>query len=293
MSMRNFVITTDTTSDLPKDYISKHNITVLPLTYVLEGITYTQDNGLEFSKFYEKMKNGSMPTTSQVNPSQAKEIFEKLYKEGFDILHIAFSSALSGSYSSAKIAADEMTEEYPDCKIMVVDSLCASLGEGLLIHKASMLKESGKTIDEVVEWIEANKLHVCHNFTPMDLFHLYRGGRVSKTAAILGTMINVKPILHVDNEGRLIPIGKVRGRKKSLTTLVDNMEKQIGAYVEENKRDGVFIGHGDTPEDAQFVADLIKKRFGIDSFLIDYVGPVIGAHTGPGILALFFMGETR
>ncbi len=291
--MRNFVITTDTTSDLPDDYISKHNITVLPLTYVLEGITYTQENGLEFSEFYEKMKNGSMPTTSQVNPSQAKEIFEKLNNEGFDILHIAFSSALSGSYSSAKIAAEEMNEEYPDCKIIVVDSLCASLGEGLLIHKAVMLKESGKTIEEVVEWMEANKLHVCHNFTPMDLFHLYRGGRVSKTAAILGTMINVKPILHVDNEGRLIPINKVRGRKKSLITLVDNMEKQIGSYVEENKRDGVFIGHGDTPEDAQFVADLIKERFGIESFLIDYVGPVIGAHTGPGILALFFMGESR
>lgn len=291
--MRNFVITTDTTSDLPKDYISKHNIQVLPLTYVLEGITYTQDNGLEFSEFYDKMKNGSMPTTSQVNPSQAKEVFEKLYKDGFDILHIAFSSALSGSYSSAKIAAEEMMEENADCKIIVIDSLCASLGEGLLIHKAVLLKEKGKTIDEIAEWIEENKLHVCHNFTPMDLFHLYRGGRVSKTAAILGTMINVKPILHVDNEGRLIPISKVRGRKKSLITLVDNMEKQIGAYTEENKLDGVFIGHGDTPEDAQFVADLIKERFGIESFLIDYVGPVIGAHTGPGILALFFMGEAR
>lgn len=291
--MRNFVITTDTTSDLPGDYIRKHNIAVLPLTYVLEGITYTQENGLEVREFYEKMKNGSMPTTSQVNPSQAKEIFEKLNNEGFDILHIAFSSALSGSFSSAKIAAEEMREEYPDCKIIVVDSLCASLGEGLLIHKAVMLKESGKTIEEIVEWMEANKLHVCHNFTPMDLFHLYRGGRVSKTAAILGTMINVKPILHVDNEGRLVPISKVRGRKKSLITLVDNMEQQIGSYVEENKRDGVFIGHGDTPEDAQFVADLIKERFGIESFLIDYVGPVIGAHTGPGILALFFMGESR
>lgn len=291
--MRNFVITTDTTSDLPSDYISKHNITVLPLTYVLEGITYTQDNGLGFSEFYEKMKNGSMPTTSQVNPSQAKEIFEKLNKDGFDILHIAFSSALSGSYSSANIAAEEMREEYPECKIIVVDSLCASLGEGLLIHKAVMQKELGKTIEEVVEWIEENKLHICHNFTPMDLFHLYRGGRVSKTAAILGTMINVKPILHVDNEGRLIPISKVRGRKKSLITLVDNMEKQIGSYVGENKRDGVFIGHGDTKEDAQFVADLIKERFGIESFLIEYVGPVVGAHTGPGILALFFMGESR
>lgn len=291
--MRNFVITTDTTSDLPKDYINKHNITVLPLTYVLEGITYTQDNGLEFKEFYNKMKNGSMPTTSQVNPTQAKEVFEKLYKEGFDILHIAFSSVLSGSYNSARIAADEVMDENPDCKIIVIDSLCASLGEGLLIHKVALMKEEGKSVDEVTKWIEENKLHVCHVFTPTDLFHLYRGGRVSKTAAIIGTMINVKPILHVDNEGRLIPLSKVRGRKKSLVTLVDNMEKQIGSYLEENKRDGVFIGHGDTLEDAQFVADLIKERFGIESFLIDYVGPVVGAHTGPGILALFFMGEAR
>lgn len=291
--MRKFVITTDTTSDLPKDYISEHNITVLPLTYVLEGITYTQDNGLEFKEFYNKMKNGSMPTTSQVNPTQAKEVFDKLYNEGFDILHIAFSSVLSGSYNSARIAAEEAMEENSDCKIIVIDSLCASMGEGLLIHKAVLMREEGKSIDEVANWIEENKLHVCHNFTPMDLFHLYRGGRVSKTAAIIGTMINVKPILHVDNEGRLIPIGKVRGRKKSLITLVDNMEQQLGSYLEENKRDGVFIGHGDSLEDAQFVADLIKERFGIESFIIDYVGPVIGAHTGPGILALFFMGESR
>lgn len=291
--MRNFVITTDTTSDLPKDYLRKNNITILPLTYVLEGITYTQDNGLEFKEFYEKMKNGSMPTTSQVNPSQARDVFEKFCNEGYDILHVAFSSALSGSYNSAKIAAEELMEENPDCRIVVVDSLCASLGEGLLIHKAVKMKENGKTLDEIVTWMEENKLHVCHNFTPMDLFHLYRGGRVSKTAAILGTMINVKPILHVDNEGRLTPLSKVRGRKKSLITLVDNMEQQIGNYIEENKRDGVFIGHGDTPEDAQFVADLIKERFGIESFLIDYVGPVIGSHTGPGILALFFMGEHR
>lgn len=291
--MKNFVITTDTTSDLSKEYIEKYNIEVLPLTYVLEEITYTQDNGLEFKEFYDKMRNGSMPTTSQVNPSQAKEAFERIYKEGNDILHIAFTSALSGSYNSAKVAAQELQEEYPDCKIIVLDSLCASLGEGLLIHKAVLMKESGKTIDEIALWLEENKLHVCHNFTPLDLFHLYRGGRVSKTAAILGTMIHVKPILHVDMEGRLIPLSKVRGRKKSLITLVDNMEKQMGSYLEENKRDGVFIGHGDTLEDAQFVADLIKERFGIETFFIDYIGPVIGAHTGPGILALFFMGETR
>lgn len=291
--MHKFVITTDTTSDLPNNYMKDHNITVLPLTYVLNDITYNQDNGLEFSKFYNEMRNGSMPTTSQVNPNQAKDIFQKLYSEGNDILHIAFSSGLSGSYNSAQIAADELMDENPNCKITVVDSLCASLGEGLLVHKAVIMKEQGKTIDEIVKWIEENKLHVCHNFTPMDLFHLYRGGRVSKTAAVVGSVINVKPILHVDNEGHLIPLSKVRGRKKSLITLVDNMEKQIGSYIDENKRDGVFIGHGDTLDDAQFVADLIKERFGIETFLIHYVGPVIGAHTGPGIMALFFMGEVR
>ncbi|PXV85398.1 DegV family protein with EDD domain [Lachnotalea glycerini] len=291
--MRDFVITTDTTSDLPNDYIKKHNITVLPLTYVLEGITYNQENGLEFSEFYNKMRNGSMPTTSQVNPAQAREIFLELYKQGFDILHIAFSSGLSGSYNSARLAADELTEEYKDCNILVIDSLCASMGEGLLVLKAVQFKEQGKTIEEIAEWIDKNKLHVCHDFTPMDLFHLYRGGRVSKTAAVIGTMVNVKPILHVDNAGHLIALSKVRGRKKSLTTLVDNMEKQIGSYLEENKRDGVFIGHGDSLEDAQFVADLIKQRFGIETFLIDYIGPVVGAHTGAGIIALFFMGEAR
>jgi len=291
--MDKYIITTDTTSDLPKYYIEEKQIKILPLTYILEGVTYDQENGLEFSEFYNKMRNGSMPTTSQVNPENAKEIFQKYVEEGFAILHIAFSSVLSGSYNSAKIAAEELMEEKPDCKIIVVDSLCASLGEGLLIHKAVKLKEQGKSIEEVAAWLDANKLHVCHNFTPSDLFHLYRGGRVSKTAAIIGTVVDVKPILHVDNEGYLKPLSKVRGRKKSLVTLVDNMEKQIGSYLEENKADGVFIGHGDCREEAQFVADLIKERFGIDSFLIDYVGPVIGAHTGPGIMALFFMGEAR
>lgn len=291
--MGKFIITTDTTSDLPKYYIEEHGIEVLPLTYVLEGITYNQDNGLEFSEFYNKMRNGSMPTTSQINPEEAKAEFCKILDTGVDILHIAFSSGLSGSYNSTRIAAEELMEENPNYKIIVIDSLCAALGEGLLVHKAVKLKKQGKQMEEIAEWIEKNKLHVCHNFTPDDLFHLYRGGRVSKAAAVLGTMVNVKPILHVDNEGHLIPISKVRGRKKSLITLVDKMEEQIGSYLDENKEDGIFIGHGDTPEDAQFVADLVKERFGIESFLIDYIGPVIGAHTGPGIITLFFMGESR
>lgn len=288
-----YIITTDSTCDLPKSYIKENNIRVLPLTYVLEGVTYNIDKTLPINEFYGKMKSGAMPTTSQVNPEEAKEAFLSILEDGVGILHIAFSSGLSGSYNSARIAAEELREENPEYVICVIDSLCASLGEGMLVHKAVKLKEQGKTIQEAVKWLEANKLHVCHNFTPDDLNHLYRGGRVSKTAAILGTMANVKPVLHVDDEGHLIPLSKVRGRKKSLVTLVDNMEKQIGSYIEENKRDGVFIGHGDVEEDARFVADLVKERFGIESFLISYVGPVIGSHTGLGILALFFMGEKR
>ncbi len=289
--MNNYIITTDTTTDLPEDYIKKHNLGIMSLTYTLEGTTYSKDNPLDVKLFYEKMRNGSMPTTSQVNPENAKNIFLPYLKDGYDILHIAFSSGLSGSYNSARIAAEELSEEFPERKITVIDSLAASLGEGLLVHKAVMLKEQGADLDTVADWVEQNKLHIVHNFTVDDLFHLHRGGRVSKATAILGTMINVKPILHVDDEGHLIALSKVRGRKKSLQALVDSMEKQMGSYRSQN--DIVFISHGDSLADAQYVADLVKQRFGIESFLINYVGPTIGAHSGPGTMALFYLGEYR
>lgn len=290
--MKNFVITTDTTSDLPADYVAQHKLGIMSLTYTIEGNTYTWEHPLPVKEFYSMMRQGSLPTTSQVNPKEAGEILETIIKEqDADILHIAFSSGLSGSYNSVRIAAEELAEKYPDNRIIVVDSLCASLGEGLLVHKAVTMKESGKSLDETAAWIEENKLHLVHNFTVDDLYHLYRGGRVSKTAAFVGTMINLKPILHVDNEGHLIPLSKVRGRKKSLIALVDNMEKQIGSWRDKN--DMIFISHGDSLEDAQFVAELIKKRFGYDSFLINYVGSTIGAHSGPGTIALFYMGDYR
>lgn len=290
--MKNFVITTDTTSDLPADYVAQHKLGIMSLTYTIEGNTYTWEHPLPVKEFYSMMRQGSLPTTSQVNPKEAGEILETIIKEqDADILHIAFSSGLSGSYNSVRIAAEELAEKYPDNRIIVIDSLCASLGEGLLVHKAVTMKESGKSLDETAAWIEENKLHLVHNFTVDDLYHLYRGGRVSKTAAFVGTMINLKPILHVDNEGHLIPLSKVRGRKKSLIALVDNMEKQIGSWRDKN--DMIFISHGDSLEDAQFVAELIKKRFGYDSFLINYVGSTIGAHSGPGTIALFYMGDYR
>lgn len=290
--MKNFVITTDTTADLPADYVEKHNLGIMSLTYTLEDITYSWENPLPTKDFYDKMRNGSLPTTSQVNPEEAAELFERiLATQDVDILHIAFSSGLSGSYNSARLAAEDVMERHPDSRIIVVDSLCASLGEGLLVHKAITMKDAGKTLDEVTAWLEENKLHLVHNFTVDDLFHLYRGGRVSKTAAFVGTLINIKPILHVDNEGHLIPLSKVRGRKKALIALVDSMEKQIGTWRDKN--DVIFISHGDCMEDAQFVADLIKERFGYTNFMFNYVGPTIGSHTGPGVVALFYLGDYR
>ena len=290
--MRDFIITTDTTADLPADYIAKHNIPLMSLTYTIEGNTYNWDNPLPVKDFYNMMRNGSLPTTSQVNPEEATALFESIWKEqDVDILHIAFSSGLSGTYNSARIAAAELSEKYPDKKLIVVDSLTASLGEGLLVHKAVQMKEAGKSLEETADWVENHKMNIVANFTVDDLFHLYRGGRVSKTVAFVGTVINIKPLLHVDNEGHLVQLSKVRGRKKSLIALVDAMEAQIGSWKDKN--DIIFISHGDAEEEAQYVADLVKERFGIDSFLINYVGSTIGAHSGPGTMALFYMGDQR
>ncbi|MGN0143041.1 MAG: DegV family protein [Roseburia sp.] len=290
--MKDYIITTDSTADLPISYVTEHHIGMMSLPYTIEGKTYTWENPLPEKEFYSMMRNGSLPTTSQTNPQEAAALFEAILdKQDVDILHIAFSSGLSGTYGNVCLAATDVMERHPGTRITVVDSLAATLGEGLLVHKAVSMKEAGKSMDEVAAWLEENKFHLVHNFTVDDLFHLYRGGRLSKTAAVVGTMINLKPVLHVDNEGHLIVLSKVRGRKKSLLALVDNMEKQLGSWRDKN--DIVFISHGDCIEDAQFVADQIKQRFGIESFLIDYIGPTIGAHSGPGTVALFFMGDYR
>ena len=290
--MKNYIITTDSTCDLPSSYYQEHQIGLMHLSYTIDDETFEGDHQLAVHEFYNRMRDGAMPTTSQVNPEAAKETFLQLIKEhDCDILHIGFSSGLSGSCGSASIAAQELTDENIGHQITVIDSLCASLGEGLLVHKAVMLKENGATYQEVIDWLEAHKLNLVHNFTVDDLFNLHRGGRVSRTAAIIGTIANIKPILHVDNEGHLIPLGKVRGRKKSLIELVNNMEKQIGSYRDQN--DIVFISHGDCEEEAEFVASQVKERFGIQSFIINAVGPTIGAHSGPGTMALFYLGDYR
>ena len=286
-----YLITTDNMADLPEEYLKEKQLLTMSLTYLLDGQTYNAENSLPSQEFYKKMREGCMPTTSQINPQEAKEKLAEFLKINKNIIHIAFSGGLSGTFNSVRLAAQELMEEQPDCRITVIDSLAASMGEGLLVYKALEQQEAGLSYEEMVEWIENNKLHVCHYFTVDDLFHLYRGGRVSKAAAVLGTMINLKPVLHVDDEGHLIPLSKVRGRKKSLNALVDGMEKQMGSFREKN--DIIFLSHGDCYEDALYVQEQIKKRFGIEKFMISPVGPTIGAHSGPGTVALFFMGEAR
>ena len=289
--MSEYVITTDNNSDLPEKYFKDHGVGCMYLSYSMDGKNYTHGNFLPEHEFYEAMRNGSMPTTAQVNPENAKTLLEPYLKEGKDILHIAFSSALSGTYNSSRIAAEELMEEYPDRKIIVVDSLSASLGQGLLVWLAQQKKELGQTLEDVADWVEKNKLKMVHLFTVDDLNHLYRGGRVSRTTAIVGSMLNIKPVLHVDNEGKLTAIGKVRGRKKALQELVKLMDEKIGSFGADC--DTIFISHGDCEQDAQYVAAKVKEKYNIKNIIINQVGATIGAHSGPGTMALFFVGDVR
>lgn len=289
-----FKILTDSTADLPMEYLKEHDIGCMPISYILDGVTYGRDKELDWKEFYAMMRDqGKMPTTSQINPAEAKEYFEEYIGTEKEILHLAFSSGLSGTCANLRMAAQEIMEEHPDVKIIVVDSLCASMGEGLFVHKAVRLRDQGKSMEETARWMEEHAKNLVHVFTVDDLFHLYRGGRVSRTAAVIGTLVSIKPKLHVDDEGHLIVIGKVRGRKKSLNALVDYMEEKMGSWAQENKDDMVFISHGDALEDAEYVRDQIKERFGCEHFMINHIGPTIGAHSGPGTIALFFMGESR
>ena len=289
--MSEYVITTDNNSDLPESYYAEHNVGCTYLSYSMDGQNYSHENFLPVEEFYDKMRKVSIPITAQVNPEAAKALMEPYLKEGKDILHIAFSSGLSGSYNSARIAGEELMEKYPDRKIIVLDSLAASLGQGMIVYLAQQQKEEGKSIDEVAQWVKDHRLNVVHAFTVDDLNHLYRGGRVSKTTAVVGGVLNIKPVLHVDNEGKLIPVGKVRGRKKSLLALVDMMDQKLGSY--KDSCDTIFVSHGDCIEDAQFVIDKIKEKYPIKTVLVNYVGATIGAHSGPGTVALFFLGDER
>ena len=287
--MRDYIITVNSTVDTGKEWLEERNVPVIPLKYTIDGQEYTDMYGLSDKEFFQKLREGKMSVTSQINPEEAKEMLEPYVKERKDVLHLAFSSALSGTCNSMKIAAEELQEEYPEAKVIVVDTLCACMGEAMLLYYALKQKEAGKTIEEVAQWVEENKLHVCHNVTVDDLFHLHRGGRVSKTAAVLGTMVKVKPIIHMDDNGALQVIGKERGRKKSLHKIVDMAVERSEGWDNEI----IMITHGDCLEDAEYVAKLVREKMGVENVFIHNIGTVIGSHTGPGVVATFCMGNKR
>lgn len=287
--MRDYVITVNSTVDLPKEWLEERHVPVVPLKYTIDGETYTDMEGLSAKEFFAKLREGKMSVTSQVNPEEAAELLEPYVKDGKDILHLGFSSGLSGTLNSMRIAGQMLEEKYPEAKVIVIDTLCACLGEGLLLYKALQQKAMGKTIDETAQWVEENKLHICHNVTVDDLNHLHRGGRVSKTTAVLGTLVQIKPIIHMDDNGKLQVIGKERGRKKSLNKIVDMAVEQSKGW----DNDIIMITHGDCIEDAEYVAKLVREKMGIDNILINNIGTVIGSHTGPGVVAVFCMGNKR
>lgn len=287
--MRDYVITVNSTVDVPKEWLEERHVPVIPLKYTIDGETYTDMEGLSAKEFFDKLREGKMSTTSQVNPEEAAEELEPYIKEGKDILHLGFSSGLSGTLNSMKIAGEMLQEKYPEAKIIVIDTLCACLGEALLLYKALQQKEKGMDIDELAQWVEDNKLHVCHNVTVDDLHHLQRGGRISKTTAVLGTLVQIKPIIHMDDNGTLQVIGKERGRKKSLNKIVDMAVEQSKGW----ENDIVMITHGDCINDAEYVAKLVREKMGIENILINNIGTVIGSHTGPGVVAVFCMGNKR
>lgn len=291
--MADYVISTDTSCDFPLEYVQEHQLPLVTLFYSIDGVSGSNGcpNAEELKNFYDKMRAGAQTKTQQASIEDTEQVFREVAQQGKDLLHIAFSSGLSGTANAARLAAENIMEEFPDRKIVVIDSLCASLGQGLLVDYAIRQREQGKTLEETAQWVQEHIQNLCHLFTVEDLKYLQKGGRISKTTALVGTMIGIKPVLHVDEEGKLVPIAKVRGRKASVQALVQKMEENIGSFRQQKQT--IFISHGDCLEDAKALAQMVKEKFGYDDFLINNVGPTIGSHSGPGTLALFFLGEKR
>lgn len=285
------VIVIDSCCDLPREYVEKNNISVMPMIVNLRGKEYKDNLGkdLPYDEFYSAVRSGEMPSTAQINAYTYAEEFRKHVSQGKAVICLVFSSALSGSYNSACIAKETVLEEYKDADITVIDTRCASLGEGLLDYYAIEMLKNGASKDEIIKWVEGNKLRVNHWFTVDDLNHLKRGGRVSSVAAVIGTLLDIKPVLHVDDEGRLIPVTKVKGRKKSIRALAEELDKRIVNPEEQV----IFISHGDCLEDAKFLEKLILEKHKVKGIIINPIGAAVGTHAGPGTVALFFLGEKR
>ncbi|MGG7212276.1 DegV family protein [Clostridium nigeriense] len=289
--MRKIIIFTDSCCDLPISFVEQNNIQVMHLRVNIKGKDIPDDLGVSIShkNFYNLIREGEMPTTSQANVSNFEESFRKFVKEGYSIIYIGFSSALSGCVNSARLAKEVVVEEIKDADITIIDSKSASMGLGLIVYYATNMLDEGKNKEEIISWIEENKLKINHWFTVDDLNHLKRGGRVSSTVAIVGTMLSIKPVMHVDNEGRLIPISKVKGRKKSIKALQEKLKERIV----NPEQQVVFISHGDCLEDAEHLRALILEEVNVKDVIINNVGPAVGSHSGPGTVALFFIGNDR
>ena len=290
--MSDYIIMTDSSCDLPAALAEEMELSVLPLYVDVDGkkyVNYLDEREISFSEIYAKLRTKCPAKTSAVNVNDFMEPMEAALKAGRDVLYIGFSSGLSSTYDAGAMAARELTESYPERKIYTVDSLCASMGQGLLVYLAWQQKQLGRTIEQVRDYVEDNKLHLCHWFTIDDLMFLKRGGRISGATAVMGSMLSIKPIMHVDNDGHLIKVGTARGRKASLKALADQAER-LGVDLDQQT---VFISHGDCLADANYLADIMRARFHVKDVVISYVGPVIGAHSGPGTVALFFLGKER
>ena len=286
---KNYVIFTDSTSDIPKDIIDKFSIRVIPIELTLDGENYIKDCDISPKDFYNEIRNGKLPKTTCINNATYVENFEPVLKDNKDVLYISFSGSLSSLYNIATKTANDLNNLYPNNKVVVVDSCAASMGQGMLVYFAAKLQKEGKSLDEVVAYLEENKNHLQHWFTVDDLTHLKRGGRISSAAAVFGGMLNIKPIMNVSLKGELIPIGKVRGRKAALLELLNKMET---LWIPE-QNPFVCISHADALDDANFLAEKIKEKLGVNDIIINYITPVIGTHTGCGTVALFFLGQEK
>lgn len=287
--MSSYVIVTESSTDLTVKETDALGVTMLDLSVIIEGDEPRLNRDVDVKDFYALLRSKKSVTTSAINPDGFTKVFRRILDEGKDILYMGFSSGLSSTYSAGKIAAEDLAEKYPDRRILTVDTLCASLGQGLLVFHAAELQKSGADLDTVYNFVNENRLHLCHEFTVNDLFFLKRGGRVSAATAVLGTMLNIKPVMHVDNAGHLIKVGIARGRKASLDALVAKTAKNAIKPEEQI----MFICHGDCMEDAEYVANKLRTELSVKEVRIGYTGPVIGAHSGPGTLAVFYLGNER
>lgn len=292
MSQNDYVLITDSSCDIP-DYLAKElDLTIIPMTFVIDGKEYKDypdHREMDIKEFYENQRKGVVGTTAALSPADLCDFFEPYLKEGKDVFYLAFSSGLSSTFRNSELAAQELSERYPERKIVTVDSLSASLGEALLAYYCVQKKRDGMSIEDLEQWVISNRGKLCHWFTVDDLFHLKRGGRVSAVAAVFGSALNIKPVMHVDDEGHLVAVSKVRGRRQSIDAIVKKMEETAINPREQM----VFICHGDTEDDALYLEKQVREKMKVKDVVINDIGPTIGTHSGPGTIAVFFMGTQR